>query len=77
MISDRGSVRGQCRAHPLHGRWIAVHKNNFARRQSFGVIDERLARGVCAELKLFDLAADALGRLVGVKGNLPICSRVP
>jgi lipid-binding SYLF domain-containing protein len=54
-----------------------MHKNNFGGRKFSGVIDERLACGMRAELKLVDIAADALGRFVGVEGNLPICSSVP
>ena len=53
-----------------------MHENNLAGRKFFGVIDEPLARRVRAELKLFDIAADPLGRFVGIKSNLAIRSRV-
>ena len=53
-----------------------MHKNNLAGRKSFGVIDEPLARRVRAELKLFDIAPDTLGRFVGIKSYLAIRSRL-
>ena len=43
----------------------------------FGIIDQRLTRGVRAELELFDIAADALGGLSGSRAILASLSRLP
>ena len=54
-----------------------MHKNNLARREFLCVFDQRLARSVCAELELFDVAAYALGRLVRINSNLAAGACVP
>ena len=67
----------ELRPYPLHRRWIAVHKNNFARRNFPGVFDQRFARRMCAELELFDVAADALERFAMIKSDLAARPRLP
>ena len=52
-----------------------MNKNNFARRNFVGVFDQRFARRVCTELELFNVAADALGWFVGIKGDLAARAR--
>ena len=43
-----------------------MHEDNFAWRNVFGVFDQRFTRRVCTELELFDVAANALGRFIGI-----------
>src|SRR6476660_169779 len=54
-------------AHPLDCGRVTVYKKNFFWRKLFGIIDKRLACRVCAELELFDVAADALRRFIGIE----------
>src|SRR5438876_11845042 len=62
--------------HPLDGWRVAVHEDNFSGRKSLRVIDERLARSVGAELKLLNIAADALGWPIRIERNFALRGRV-
>ena len=54
-----------------------MHKKNFFRRNSFSIIDERLACAVCAELELLNVAADALRRFIGIERYFAALARLP
>ena len=56
-------------AHPFDCRDIAMHEDEFFRRDLFDVIEDRFARGVGAELELIELATQVLGRFVFVERN--------
>ena len=54
-----------------------MYKKNFLWRNLFGIIDQRLACRVCAELELFDVAADALRWFIGVERYFAALARLP
>ena len=54
-----------------------MHQNNLARRNFPGVFDQSLTRRVCAELELFDIAADVLAWFVRIKSDLAARARLP
>ncbi len=54
-----------------------MDKNNLAGRKFLCVFDQRLPRSVRAELELFNLAADPLGRFVRIKCDLAARACVP
>ena len=54
-----------------------MYKKNFFWRNLFGIINERLACRVCAELELFDVAADALRRFIGIECYFAALARLP
>ena len=53
-----------------------MDEHNLFRREPFGVCDERFARRVRAELKLFLIATHSLQRLVGIERDLMFLFRV-
>ena len=54
-----------------------MHEKNFFWRNPFGIIDERLSCRVCAELELFDVAADALRRFIEVERYFAALAHLP
>ncbi len=54
-----------------------MYKKNFFWRNLFGIIDEGLSCRVCAELELFDVAADALRRFIRIERYFAALARLP
>ena len=53
-----------------------MFRENFFWRNLFGILDERLSCGVCAELELLDVAADPLRRFIGIERYFAALTRL-